>query len=427
MKITIKTAVCVAITALSMNVFAAKKVTLTMLVDNTVDTMRTADALTKAYMKLNPNIEFEIETRPGGGEGDNIVKTRLATDEMTDLFAYNSGSLLQALKPSRTIVPINDMENYGNINASFVQGVSDKSGNTYGVPFGTAMGGGILYNIPVYEKLGLEIPTTWAGFMENNRIIAEKTDIAPVAQTYRDTWTSQVFVLADYYNVQADYPNFAVDYTNNKVKYATNPAAKKGFERLQEVYESGFMNKDFGAATYSDGLRMISTGEAAHYPMLTFALSAIMQDHPDHLQDVGFFAQPGDSAANNGMTVWLPAGMYIYKGSKHKKEAMAFSNFVATVDACNAHMKDNGVTGPYMVKGCDLPDDVAPMLKGIMSYMNEDGKTAPALEFLSPIKGPMLEQITVEVGTGIRSAADAAVLYDKDVKKQAKQLGLANW
>jgi raffinose/stachyose/melibiose transport system substrate-binding protein len=43
------------------------------------------------------------------------------------------------------------------------------------------------------------------------------------------------------------------------------------------------------------------------------------------------------------------------------------------------------------------------------------------------VKGPALEQITVEVGSGIRSAADAAALYDKDVEKQAKQLGLPGW
>jgi raffinose/stachyose/melibiose transport system substrate-binding protein len=53
--------------------------------------------------------------------------------------------------------------------------------------------------------------------------------------------------------------------------------------------------------------------------------------------------------------------------------------------------------------------------------------TTPALEFVSPIKGPALEQITVEVGSGIRQPAEAAALYDDDVRKQAKQLGLPNW
>ena len=58
--------------------------------------------------------------------------------------------------------------------------------------------------------------------------------------------------------------------------------------------------------------------------------------------------------------------------------------------------------------------------------MDEDRAT-PALEFLSPVKGPALEQITVEVGSGLRSAEDGAKLYDEDVKKQAQQLGLEGW
>ena len=46
---------------------------------------------------------------------------------------------------------------------------------------------------------------------------------------------------------------------------------------------------------------------------------------------------------------------------------------------------------------------------------------------MSPVKGPSLEQITVEVGSGLRTAKDGAALYDEDVKKQAQQLGLAGW
>lgn len=73
-----------------------------------------------------------------------------------------------------------------------------------------------------------------------------------------------------------------------------------------------------------------------------------------------------------------------------------------------------------------MPDDVPGMVKDLQAY-TDAGNSSPALEFLSPVKGPALEQITVEVGSGIRSAADGAALYDEDVKKQAEQLGLPGW
>jgi raffinose/stachyose/melibiose transport system substrate-binding protein len=79
-----------------------------------------------------------------------------------------------------------------------------------------------------------------------------------------------------------------------------------------------------------------------------------------------------------------------------------------------------------MVKGCDLPADLPPAVKDLTPYV-DGGKVTPALEFLSPVKGPALEQITVEVGSGLRSAQKGASLYDQDVKKQAQQLGLPGW
>ncbi|GAA3326168.1 hypothetical protein GCM10020331_060970 [Ectobacillus funiculus] len=62
----------------------------------------------------------------------------------------------------------------------------------------------------------------------------------------------------------------------------------------------------------------------------------------------------------------------------------------------------------------------------MMPYFEED-KVAPALEFSTPIKGANLPQITQQVGGNITSAKKAAEMYDKDVEKQAQQLGLEGW
>ena len=262
--------------------------------------------------------------------------------------------------------------------------------------------------------------------MANNEKIKAAGKVA-VEQTYGDTWTSQLFVLADYFNVQAAVPTFAADYTGNKAKYASTPAAMAGFQHLEDVFKAGYLNEDFGVAKFDDGVGAVATGAAAHYPMLTFAVANIKQNYPDNLNDVGFFAQPGDDAGKNGLTVWMPAALYAPASSPNLDEAKKFLNWVATVEACDLQTEANGAQGPYLVKGCTLPADVPAIVSDMMPYFSGDGTTAPALEFLSPVKGPALEQITVEVGSGIRPAADGAALYDQDVEKQAKQLGLPNW
>ena len=207
-------------------------------------------------------------------------------------------------------------------------------------------------------------------------------------QTFGDTWTSQLFVLADYFNVQAAVPDFADDYTANKAKYATTPAALKGFEHQEEVFKAGYLNEDFAAAKFDDGLRMVATGEGAHYPMLTFAIGGIAQDYPENLKDVGFFAMPGDDAAKNGLTVWMPAAVYIAKTTKHPEEAKKFLAFIASTKGCDVRSAANGATGPYLIKGCTLPADVPPAVADLLPYFQKDGATAPGARVPVADQGP---------------------------------------
>ena len=402
----------------------AAPVTLSYLVDDSEANQATAKALADAYMALHPNVTINVESRPGGTEGDNVVKTRLATGEMTDVFWYNSGSLLQALNPADTLVDLSKEPFIANIVESFLPTVS-QNGEIFGVPSQTAMGGGVLYNKKIYADLGLSVPTTWAEFEANNEKI-KAAGIAPVIATFGDTWTSQLFVLADYYNVEQANPTFAADYTANKAKYATTPAAMAGFTYLKEGFDKGWWQKDFATTKFDQGLKMLADGVGAHYPMLTFALSTIATNSPDKVNDIGFFAVPGADAAKNGATIWMPAATYIPKTTKNLEVAKDFLGFIASTAGVDALNKAVAPTGPYVIKGAKLPDSVLPAVKDVASYI-DSGKSAPALEFLSPIKGPNLEQICVAVGTGQMDAATAAANYDEDVKKQAQQLGLPGW
>ena len=105
------------------------------------------------------------------------------------------------------------------------------------------------------------------------------------------------------------------------------------------------------------------------------------------------------------------------------KKFVAFAN---SAEGCDVQNATAAPSGPYVTTECTVPDDAPGLIADVQAYFDADA-TGSALEFLSPIKGPALEQITVEVGSGIRPAADAAALYDEDVKKQAMQLGLPGW
>lgn len=398
----------------------AETVTLKMLIDNQTSTeglKAVTDEIEKRF-----NIKTEYELRPGGGEGDNLVKTRLVSGEMTDLNFYNAGSLFKSLQPEKYFVDLTGEPFMQNVMDSFLPTVSVDN-KVYAAPSGSSQAGAWLYNKKVYAELGLSVPKTWDELMANNEKIKAAGKTAVIG-SYKDSWTSQLILLADYYNVQAEAPTFADDFTNNKAKYETTPAALRGFQKLASVKD--YMNKDYLATTYDQALKMLVDGTGVHYPMLTFALSNIFATYPDKIDDIGVFAQPGDSADKNGLTVWMPAAISIYKESKNVEAAKKWMSFFVTPEAMALMATKAKPEGPYVIKGAKLPDDAYGGVKDMIPYF-DNNVNAPALEFLSPLKGPNLPQITVEAGAGMKSPEDSAKAYDKDVEKQAKQLGIAGW
>jgi raffinose/stachyose/melibiose transport system substrate-binding protein len=329
---------------------------------------------------------------------------------MADVFAYNNGSLLQAIKPEQNLTPLDDQPWVSSLDQTFVDSTKGSDGKLYGGPWGNLTGGAILYNIPVYEKLGLEVPQTWDAFMKNNDAI-KKAGIDPVIQSYGETWTSQLFVLGDYHNVEAQVPDFAAKYTAGEAKYANTPAALEGFKHLQVLKDGGYYNKDYRSAELNDGVKMVADGTGAHYPQLGGVAALIDVVAPGKSKDVGFFPIPGNDAAAFGMTVWPGAGMYIPKTVEGDKldAAKKFIAFTASQPGCDAFAKGSPPAGPFLTKECKLPADVSQVAKDTQSYL-ESGKASPALEFKSPIKGPALEQICIQVGTGQATAEEGAIL-----------------
>jgi raffinose/stachyose/melibiose transport system substrate-binding protein len=387
----------------------------------------TAKAYADGFHKAQPKVTVKVDTRPAGTDGDNLIKTKLSTQDMNDVFFYNSGSLFQALNPDTTLQPLTDEPWVKNITADFKTTVSTTKG-VYGAPTGTTFAGGILYNKKVYADLGLTVPTSWDEFIANSKKIKAAGKTA-VLQTYGDTWTSQLFVLGSFANITASDADWAKQYTANdaSAKYSKSPAIE-GFDHTQQVHDLGLVNKDYASLSNANGLKDLATGDAVQYPMLGVSISNVVQSNPDKVNDIGVFPIPADNASDTRMTIWEPGGAYIPKSTTGQKE-IAAKKFVAWLNSpagCAIQNKTALPSGPYAISQCTVPSD-APALVADTAKYTEGGKSGVALEFLSPIKGPNLEKILIQVGSGISTAKQGAALYDDDVKKQAQQLGLSAW
>ena len=228
----------------------AEPVELTYLVDSTEATQLRAQALADAFTAQNPNVTISLEVAPAGqrrrqprqdaaGDGRDerhlLVQLRLAVPGAEP--DRDAWSTCPASRSSRTSP------------RRFLPTVSRRRRTSTASRSEPGMGGGILYNKKIYEDLGL------SGAHDLGRVRGQQRGhqggrhrAGRRDATARHTWTSQLFVLADYYNVQAADPGLrrAVHRTTRS-STPTTPAALAGFEHLQEAFEKGWYQEDFGS------------------------------------------------------------------------------------------------------------------------------------------------------------------------------------
>jgi raffinose/stachyose/melibiose transport system substrate-binding protein len=226
--------------------------------------------------------------------------------------------------------------------------------------------------------------------------------------------------------VSAQDSDWADQYTANKRKYV-NPPALAGFTHTQEIFDKGLMNKDYASMTNVNALKALATGAGAQYPMITVVIGNLLQSNPANVNDIGYFAMPTESGDPHA-TVWEAGGAYIPKTTTGDKltAAKKLIAFINSPEGCAAQLAAGTAAGPFAISTCKVPADAPALVADELKYQ-EDKKTGLALEFISPIKGPNLEKILIQVGSGITKAKAGASLYDNDVKAQAQQLGLKGW
>ena len=390
-----------------------------------VDTNASTDGLQAVIDKAREEIgiDVEIEIRPGGDEGDNMVKAWIAAGELPDLLYYNSGSKLGEMAPADIFV---DLTAYPQIldklNDSFKGAVTVGDG-VYGIPMTSSQAGAVLYNKTIYKELGLSVPTNWQEFLDNCKACSDAGYYGLIG-TFGDSWTSQVLFLGDYYNVVSGYPTFAEEFTAGTAKYATTPSAVRSFEKYSEVIP--YYNEDYVVATYEDGVEYLAEGKGAHWIILTQALQNIDSLYGKEVVDeIGVFGVPADDG-NNGLTTWVANGIYANKNGKNVEDALKFMEYYISDSALDAYADTLLPCGPFCVNGYTLGDNAYEAVAKDMQAYFDAGKTYVAQEFECPIKGANCESVCIEVGTGAVSAEEAAKIYDEDCYKMAVQLGF-NW
>ena len=122
--------------------------------------------LTQKYIdEVNPNFSYEYEY-VAQTDLSTKISTLVASDDLPDVFVYSAGKPLQQLIEADKVVDISDaLDAVGESDALLPAAKSSllslsNTDDLYDLPFGLNIEG-FWYNKSVFEKAGVDVPTTW--------------------------------------------------------------------------------------------------------------------------------------------------------------------------------------------------------------------------------------------------------------------------
>lgn len=332
------------------NTSASTKITVDSSVNDPV-VQRAYKDIVAAFEEENPDIEVDLQFP--GSEHDNILKVKMAANEMPDIFDTHGwaqvryGNYLADLRDESWVPQLTD---------TIKDVVTDKDGKVYALVLSEAKDG-FTYNADLLEQLNIPAPSTFDELMAAADKIVKETngETVPFHFSGIDDWTiGQYFdlmatplLISPEQNEKEALLNGTFDWT----KWTPLP------EKFQEMHKKGYINKDVITAKYSDASRQFAEGKVAFVMVNPSFAEEVRKMNQD--MKIGYMPVPalvaGDEPSFSGGERFT---MGVWKDTKNMEEAKKLLAFFAKPE--NMSKIANVTMLPPGLKGVDAKHEFSP-------------------------------------------------------------------
>ncbi|TDL57410.1 extracellular solute-binding protein [Paenibacillus dendritiformis] len=329
---------------------ASTKITVDSSVNDPV-VQRAYKDIVAAFEEENPDIEVDLQFP--GSEHDNILKVKMAANEMPDIFDTHGwaqvryGNYLADLRDEPWVPQLTD---------TIKDVVTDKDGKVYALVLSEAKDG-FTYNADLLERLNIPVPSTFDELMAAADKIVKETngETVPFHFSGIDDWTiGQYFdlmatplLISPEQNEKDALLNGTFDWT----KWTPLP------EKFQEMHKKGYINKDVITAKYSDASRQFAEGKVAFVMVNPSFAEEVRKMNQD--MKIGYMPVPalvaGDEPSFSGGERFT---MGVWKDTKNMEEAKKLLAFFAKPE--NMSKIANVTMLPPGLKGVDAKHEFSP-------------------------------------------------------------------
>jgi multiple sugar transport system substrate-binding protein len=284
------------------------------------------EAVIAEFEAANPDIDVVLQNFDHEGY-KTAIRNFLSADS-PDLANWYAGNRMAPFVNAGQFMDITDVWTENNLGETLAsaKGSMTIDGKQWGVPY-TYYQWGIYYNKDAYKQAGVEVPTTWAQFIDNCAKF-KAAGIDCLTTGTKALWPGAG--IFDYMNLRTNGYDFHMDLTAGKVAW-TDEKVKNTFAEWAKLVEPGYVTANHAAIDWQDAAALLVQGKAANYVMGNFAV-AVFKDGGMTNDTLGFMVFPE-------ITPGLPRGeeaptdtIHIPSGAKNVDDAKKFLAFIATAD-----------------------------------------------------------------------------------------------
>jgi raffinose/stachyose/melibiose transport system substrate-binding protein len=319
------------------------------------------------FMADNPQCNVNVSVMDSS-EYYMRLETAMAADDMPDIFVTWANHTFCNYVTDGQVLDITDyMQRDGYRDRFLDAGISQVTyeDKIYGVPVGAAAIYGIYYNKAIFNRYGIQEPSTIAELEQICDTLAEN-GITPF-----ELGNSVYFFGSMYFSClsarRSGIDPFAAFYKGDR------DAIKYGFlyagEKLQEWIGKGYFNEEFNYTDDSVARTDFCNGNGAMYLSGSWSTYSLRSEMPDYPDNVGFFAFPAYSEgdANSSLVIGTVGDTFYSVGSTCDNPEAAFKAITYLIDNSAIEQRiANGNLPP--VKGF-VPEDV--IEQKIMEIINK--------------------------------------------------------
>lgn len=372
--------------------------------------------------------KLEISTIQGGDQGDQIIATKFASDDLPDLIQVYKPLWMEArCGGNDKLVDLSELSSVSEYDEDVLQATYYYDGKLCGMPIDTVTyANAVFYNKEVFKEYNIEEPNTWEEFVDICKFFKEETDMTPLFYSGSDVWTLQMNACTSLFNDAAekgqDISELMGDINTNKVKYSNNELLINAIERSKQMITDGYVQESFMSDTFDNAQEAIVNKTAAMFINGTWFTDNISAKFPEEIENIGVFILPAEKGESY-VDMYVPYTLCVTTGAKDEEAAKKAVEWITSTEAQQIYA--DAQPGIYLNK--NVKSELTPAVKELKEIADSGRVMANWLESNLYSFGNFGVYLADYYTGNYTEASQITQEMDDETGRNAQAAGDSNW